>query len=145
MYAPHEQLAAAQQSAVAGEQYAPFGRGAGGEGGVADVLVLVGGVDAEQAQAAGEGAEVDVEEEAERGAGDLLGPFDAVHLDVLAVLGHVGDGHLVAVDEEAADFGERDVGRFDDVAEAGCAVGRGRYAVGAPAWAGRRGAVRGRG
>lgn len=62
-----------------------------------------------------------------------MGSFDAEHLDVLAVLGDVGDGYLVAVDEEAADLGERDAGRFDDVAEAGGAVGGGRYAVGAPA------------
>lgn len=68
-----EQFAAAQQAAVAGEQDASFGGGAGGEGGVADVLVLVGGVDAEQAQAAGEGAEVDVEEEAEGAPGTCWG------------------------------------------------------------------------
>lgn len=68
-----EDLAAAQQAAVAGEQDAAFGGGAGGEGGVADVLVLVGGVDAEEAQAAGEGAEVDVEEEAQGASGMLCG------------------------------------------------------------------------
>lgn len=131
-----EQLAAAQQSAVAGEQDALLGGGSGGEGGVADVLVLVRGVHAEQAQAAGERAEVDVEEEAQRGALDLLRALDAEDLHVLPGLRHVRDGHLVPVDEEAADLGERDAGRFDDVAEAGGAVGGGRYAVGAPA--GRR-------
>lgn len=134
-----EELAAAQQSAVAGEQDALLGGGAGGEGGVADVLVLVRGVHAEQAQAAGEGAEVDVEEEAQRrGAGDVLGPFDAEDLDGLPGAGHVRDGDLAAVDEEPADLGERDAGRFDDVAEAGGAVGGRRYAFGPPAGRGEQ-------
>ncbi len=69
------QLAAAQQPPVAAEHHATFGGGARGEGRVADVLAAA-LPDPRQAQSAREGAEVDVEEEAQAGRREPAAALD---------------------------------------------------------------------
>lgn len=86
---PRPDLAAAQQPAVPGEQDAPLPCREGGEGGVADVLALVRRVDAKEPQPAGQRAEMDVEEEPQGRAGDLLGAFHGADVDVFAGARHM--------------------------------------------------------
>lgn len=120
---PGPQLAPSQQAPVPGQQNAPVLCRVPGEGGVPDVLAEVRAVHAEQPQPPCQRAEMDVEQEAERGAGHLLGALHRVHLDGLARVRDVRGRYGPAVHGQPAGLGERDAGRLDDVAERGRAVG----------------------
>lgn len=65
---------------------------------------------------------MDVEQEAQRRARDLLGAPDRPHLDQFARAGDVGHGHGAAVDEELPGLGERDAERLHDMPEGRRAV-----------------------
>lgn len=98
------QRAAAQQAPVLGEQEPVVGRGLRDEGVVAGVVVP-GHVDAEQAQAPGERAEVHVEQQPRRPVERLRARAHR-HLDDVTPRQPVGDRHGHSRDAEVAHLGE---------------------------------------
>ena len=122
---PGPQRAALEQPAVLREQQPPLGVRPGDQCRVAG-FGGVGGVDAEDPQAAGERAEVDVEQEPLVPVGDPLWPVDGLDLD------DVGGGRPVrgrqrgTADTQRPDLRERNPGGLDDVAERRRAVERHR-------------------
>jgi hypothetical protein len=114
----------ARQAAIARQRDPLFRRRLGSQLAVADIRVLVRGVQAKQPHAAGEHTEVDVEQEARRNAclAFPLRQTDRVELDPLSRARNMRSVHRPAVRSQGTHLGQRHAEGLDDAAERGDAV-----------------------